>query len=117
MNDNVPQLLNLMNSLKAVSRDSFYQRELAQAVTSLRDGEYENSIAYLDSALLMIERVPVSTKETVRFLRSSLNKIIAKRSESSFNDFIRHRQDASAGIPESFDWVASATVNAQTKEG
>jgi hypothetical protein len=116
MNDNVPQLLGLMNNLKAVSRDSFYQRELAQAVTSLKDGEYENSIAYLDSALLMIERVPFSSRETVRFVRNSLNKQLAKNKEAAYNDFQRHRLDSGAGIPNSFDWLASATATVNSKE-
>ena len=88
------QNLNLLNSLNEVSRDTFFRKEVISAVSSYRAGEYENCLSYLDMAILTIERVPTSTRETVRYLRQALNVLIAAKEPKRDEIYRKARNDA-----------------------
>lgn len=86
--------IELLNELNQISRDTLFRREVAFALSSYRAGEYENCLSYLDMALLAIERVPNSSRETIRHLRQVLNRLI-EGSEPKRNEiYARARSDA-----------------------
>ncbi len=82
--------LQLFEQFKLISRDSYFQREIAHAVSSLKNSEYENCLVYFDMAFLAIERVPHSSREAVRFLRQALVKL----AENSTQNVLQSKQDA-----------------------
>ena len=88
------QNLDLLNSLNEVSRDTFFRKEVISAVSSYRAGEYENCLSYLDMAILTIERVPASTRETVRYLRQVLNGLIDAKEPRRDEIYRKARSDA-----------------------
>lgn len=88
------QNLSLLNSLNEISRDTFFRKEVANAVSSYRAGEYENCLSYLDMAILAIERVPTSTRETVRYLRQVLNGLIDTKEPKRDEIYRKARSDA-----------------------
>lgn len=88
------QNLDLLNSLNEVSRDTFFRKEVISAVSSYRAGEYENCLSYLDMAILAIERVPTSTRETVRYLRQALSGLIDAKEPRRDEIYRKARSDA-----------------------